>query len=196
MCKLIRLIDDSIVDFLVRDVEDVGQCNDHLQNSAPYSFHYCEFHCSRACFSEQGSYGLVCVEPLYYGQQVVLYGGKRSASNLGCKIPCLAFAKSEKALAVLEDDFQRPSLGINPVGLEEVKRQVCRDKSVPGSLLPGLAEISIIDNQAGGAILVVTANTYLGPELQCEMIKQLAPVNPVILGETVEHVFPATNHAA
>jgi hypothetical protein len=103
MGKLFRFIDYSVVDFLICDVEDAGHGNDHLHNCAPNSFHYCQFHCSGAGFSEQGSYSFICIKPLYDGQKVVLYSGKRSACNLGCKIPRLTLAESQQALAVLED---------------------------------------------------------------------------------------------
>lgn len=390
MGKLFRLIDYSVVDFLICDVEDAGHGNDHLHNCAPNSFHYCQFHCSGAGFSEQGSYSFICIKPPYDGQKVVLYSGKRSACNLGCKIPRLTLAESQQALAVLEHDFQRPSLGINPVGFEELQLKVCGDQSVPCALpaasyeekadlgvrkddishgvvafelaavpdllpslkkfdkcggskviafktvfgasllanlnhtevvtadmpacgepyyisagkpavsqnvaethtfpygapyhvngkfdlaltvfvdtfldgsvfraclavssgkflcrhtevaflaglaqqgevkhhlayavsdgkrkgletkdglvlnmredtthkfetLPGLAEISIIDYQAGGAVLVVAADTYPGPQLKGKVVQQLAPVDSGILDETVEHVFSTANHAA
>jgi hypothetical protein len=62
--------------------------------------------------------------------------------------------------------------------------------------LSRLAEIRVIDNQAGGAPLVVAANTDLIPELHVEMVKQFAPIDSVILGKTVEHIFSATHHAA
>lgn len=81
MGKLFRLIDYSVVDFLICDVEDAGHGNDHLHNCAPNSFHYCQFHCSGAGFSEQGSYSFICIKPLYDGQKVVLYSGKRSAGK-------------------------------------------------------------------------------------------------------------------
>lgn len=135
MCKFLGLVDNSIIDVLVRKVEDTCQCYHHFENCAPDSFCNSELHSSGACFPEQGSNRLVGVESLDDGKQVVLYGGKRSACDLGSEIPSLALAESQQALAVLEDDLQGPSLGINPVCLKEVKGPVCRDESVPGPLL-------------------------------------------------------------
>ena len=134
MCKFLRLVDDSIVNLFVRKVKDVSECYHHFENRPPDSFCDCEFHSPRACFPEQCADGLVRIEPLDYGKQIVLYCGQRGACNLGCEIPRLALAESKKGLAVLEDDFQSPPLGINPVCIEEVKRHVRGYESVPGTL--------------------------------------------------------------
>ena len=134
MCKFLRLVDDSIVNLFVRKVKDVSECYHHFENRTPDSFCDCEFHSPRACFPEQCADGLVRIETLDYGKQIVLYCGQRGACNLGCEIPRLALAESKKGLAVLEDDFQSPPLGINPVCIEEVKRHVRGYESVPGTL--------------------------------------------------------------
>ena len=197
MGKLFRLIDYSVVDFLICDVEDAGHGNDHLHNCAPNSFHYCQFHCSGAGFSEQGSYSFICIKPLYDGQKVVLYSGKRSACNLGCKIPRLTLAESQQGevkhhLAYAVSDGKRKGLETKD-GLVLNMRE---DTTHKFETLPGLAEISIIDYQAGGAVLVVAADTYPGPQLKGKVVQQLAPVDSGILDETVEHVFSTANHAA
>ena len=62
-------------------------------------------------------------------------------------------------------------------------------------LLACLTEVRIIDYQAGGTFLVVTANTDLVPKLKCDLIQNPAPVSPGIPGETVEHILTATDDA-
>lgn len=390
MGKFVRLVNDSIIDVFFLKIEDISHCYYHFENYAPNSFDDSELHCSGTGFPKQCSNSFIGIEAFDDRQEVVLYCYKRCTRNLGCEVPCLAFSESQHTLAVLEDDLQSPSLGVNPVCFKEVKREVCGDESVPLSLFaasekekthPGvsendiscsiiafefaavfdllsclqqldkrrsckifpfktvfgaalfsdldhskvvasntaavykfynlragepavgqnvaetdtflystlnhvngkcnlaeavffnalpygsffrtrltvsgckltcchaevvllprlahqckiqhhlayavcdgkrqslkakyrlvfdmreyaphefkalsrLAEIRVIDNQAGGAPLVIAANTDLVPELHVEMVKQFAPIDSVILGKTVEHIFSATHHAA
>ena len=54
----------------------------------------------------------------------------------------------------------------------------------------------IINHQAGVNGLVVTAHSYLCPQLGVDMVHELSPVGTCIIEELVEDILPATKLAA
>ncbi len=62
--------------------------------------------------------------------------------------------------------------------------------------LAGLGEVCVVNHQAGRPILVVGPDFYAGPELDVDMVHELAPVDAHITKEAIEHILLAAHKAA
>ena len=124
-----------------------GIGRDHLcdfQDGVQYQFPYpvrCGQLESASCgFTEECSDGLVGLKPFYRAKYVVLHHGQREAGNLCREVYALTSAEVEQLLAVVICHLGSPAGSIRPVCLEEVKRDICGEQSVPLSLPASLRE--------------------------------------------------------
>ena len=135
MSEFIRPTKDRLHDLIVSKSEDVSDGYYRVHDDSPYSFCDSEFKGILLHLPEQSPDGLVVIEPLDKGEDVVLQCHDGSMRYLLRKVLGLALPHTEKTLALLEDDLLGPSLGVNPVGLEEVELGVRGEKSVPVAVL-------------------------------------------------------------
>ena len=135
MCKLIRLFHDHLEYFFVRKSEDGCKRYDRFHDELPDSLRYSEFNGFFLNLSEQPSDGFIVIKPLYKREDVVLQGDDGGVGDLLCKVLGLTLAQAKQSLALLKDDFLRPSLGVDPVCLEEVQSGVRGDESAPLPML-------------------------------------------------------------
>lgn len=141
MSKFIRLTNRYIDNLIVRKSEEVGNGYDSIHDDLPYPFGNGEFKRILRDFLEKTSYSLVSPESLHHGEYVVLHCSNRSVGNLLSKVLCLTLAHSEQSLALLENHLDRPSHGVYPVSLKEVKLCVCSNEATPfTSLAPAYEE--------------------------------------------------------
>ena len=106
-----------------------------FENRLPDSFADGQFLAVQVHLSEEFSNSLIVRESLHGRENVVLDRHEGRTGNLCGKVCRLAFAKSEQALAFLEDDFLGPASGVNPVCFEESQREVSREQSAPWATL-------------------------------------------------------------
>ena len=157
-----------------RSKQFTGIGRDHLcdfQNCVQYQFPYpvrCGQLESTSCgFTEECSSGLVCLKPLHRAKYVILHHGQRKAGNLCREVYALTSAEVEQLLAVVICHLGSPAGSIRPVCLEEVKRDICGEQSVPLSLPASLRE-----EQTHGSSCKLHIYRTIG-----------APERPVMLGE-------------
>ena len=135
MSKFIRAANCHFQHLLVGKSEEVGDGYDRLHDNFPYSLCNGEFKGVFLHLPEQPSDGLIVIEPLDNGEDVILQGHDGSMCDLLREFPGLALSHSEQSLALLENHLQGPSLGVNPVGFEEVKPGVRGDEPAPCAVL-------------------------------------------------------------
>ena len=140
MREFVRPIHKHIKDLFILDIEAVCDFADNLKYHIPDSLSESEFHATLGSIHEESSNGFVVGETLSSGEYVVLHGRDGGHRNLRGEVPHLVLAQSEVSLTLLEDDFQGPTSGVNPVGFEEVELPVCGNESVPLAPLVTLAE--------------------------------------------------------
>ena len=90
--------------------------------------------------SEEFANSFVVHESLHGREDVILERHEGRTCNLCSEVGRLAFPQSEQALAFLEDDLLRPASGVNPVCIEESKREVSREQSAPWTTLAATNE--------------------------------------------------------
>ena len=138
MGKLIRFINQGIKHFFIIDGEHLGDCCHEFKNRLPDSFADSQFMAVQIHLSEEFADSLVVHETLHDREDVVLECHEGCACNLSGKVGRLAFPQPEQSLALLEDDLLGPASGVDSVCLEETKRKVCGEQSVPwASLVTG-----------------------------------------------------------
>ena len=135
MSKFIRAANCHFQHLLVGKSEEVGDGYNRLHDNFPYSLCNGEFKGVFLHIPEQPSDGLIVIEPLDNGEDVILQGHDGSMCDLLREVPGLALSHSEQSLALLENHLQGPSLGVNPVGFEEVKPGVRGDDPAPCAVL-------------------------------------------------------------
>ena len=140
MTEFVRPIQERIEDILVLDIEALCDFADNLQYHIPDSLSESKLHATHSSILEESANGLVVGETSCRREQIVLHGCDGSHSNLRGEVAHLVLSQSEVPFIFLKDDFQRPTLGVNPVSLEEVYLAVGGDESVPFSPLAALAE--------------------------------------------------------
>ena len=140
MTEFVRPIYEHVEDLFILDVEALCNFAYELEYYIPDSLSESEFHATFGSILEESSDCLIVREPSGGGEQVVLHGGDGSHSYLRGEVAHLVLAQAEVLLALLEYDFQGPSHGVNPVGLDEVKLAVGCDETVPLCPLVALAE--------------------------------------------------------
>ena len=111
MTEFVRPIQERIEDFLILDIEALCNHADHLKYHIPDSLSESELHAALDSITEESAHSPVVREALGGGEQIVLQS--RAAH--------LVLSESQVLLALLEYDFQRPTSGVNPVGLEEIE---------------------------------------------------------------------------
>ena len=131
MTEFVRPIQESIEDILILDIETLCDFADHLKHNVPDSLSESELHATLGSILEESADGLVVGEPPGGREQVVLHGRDYSHGNLRGEVlgrakrqsraAHLVLSESQVLLALLEYDFQRPTSGVNPVGLEEIE---------------------------------------------------------------------------
>ena len=131
MLHLLFPVDYNLIDVFISQSEEFCNRNDQLLHGLPYPFRNGQFQGILGYFFEKLSHGFVCGKPFHKGENVVLQSRQGCRCNLRGKIVCLAFAQSQQPFGFLENDFQGPSLGINPVGFEEFELDVRSHQSVP-----------------------------------------------------------------
>ena len=140
MTEFVRPVHEHIKDLIILDIEAFCDFADNLKYHIPDSLSESKFHATLSSIHEESSNGFVVGEAFSSGEDVVLHGRDGGHRNLRGEVPHLVLAQSEIPLTLLEDDFQRPTSGVNPVGFEEVELPVCGNESVPLAPLVTLAE--------------------------------------------------------
>ena len=140
MTEFVRPIQERIEDLLVLDIEALCDFADNLQYHIPDSLSESKLHATHSSILKESANGLVVGEASCCREQVVLHGRDGSHGNLRGEVAHLVLSQTEVSLTFLKDDFQRPTLGVNPVSLEEVQLAVGGDEPVPFSPLAALAE--------------------------------------------------------
>ena len=131
MIDFIRAATSHIQHLLDGKSEEVCDGYDRLHDDFPYSLCNGEFKGVLLHLPEQPADGLIVIEPLDKGEYVVLQGHYGSMGDLLREVLRLTLSHPEKPLALLEDHLLGPSLGVNPVGLKEVKPCVRCDEPAP-----------------------------------------------------------------
>ena len=131
MTEFVRPIQERIEDFLILDIEALCNHADHLKYHIPDSLSESELHAALDSIIEESAHSLVVREALGGGEQIVLHGRDYSHGNLRGEVlgrakrqsraAHLVLSESQVLLALLEYDFQRPTSGVNPVGLVEIE---------------------------------------------------------------------------
>lgn len=174
MSKLVRFVNHSLKDFFVSNAEDSCDSSNQFQDSSPYPFADGNLMAVLVCQSEEFADSLVCHEPLYNREYVVLQCNKRCTGNLGGKVVGLAFAKPKQSLALLEYDFQGPSSGIDLIGLEEAKFKVSAKQSAPRvTLASAYKEESYASISKDDVCTHIPALELTGILLLAPLVKQL-----------------------
>lgn len=135
MSQLIRMIDNSIIDFFVQQAEDRGYCRDQFLKNSPYLLGNGELDCLFGNIPKESSDCLVVAEAFCDRKDVVLYAAQCGGGNLRGEAGALAFAETKICLAVLEHYFKGPSSGICLPCLEEIHFGVGCKQSVPFAAL-------------------------------------------------------------
>ena len=140
MIEFVRLVEEQVEDLLVLDVEAFRDYADEFKQHTPDSLREGEFHAVHGGILEESADGLVVGEAPGGGEQVVLQGRDGGHCHLRGEVAHLVLAQPEVLLALLEDDLQRPSHGVDLVGLEEAELGVCGDEPVPLAALAAPGE--------------------------------------------------------
>ena len=140
MTEFVRPVHEHIKDLFILDIEAFCDFADNLKYHIPDSLSESKFHATLGSIHKESSNGFVVGETLSRGENVVLHGCDSSHCNLRGEVPHLVLAQSEASLTLLKDDFQGPTPGLHPIGLEEVELPVCGNESVPLAPLVTLAE--------------------------------------------------------
>ena len=131
MVKFIRAANSHIQHLLIGKFEEVCDGYDRLHDDFPYYLSNGEFKGVHLHLPEQPTDGLIVIEPFDKGEYVILQGHYGSVGDLLRKVLRLALSHPEKPLALLGNHLLGPSLGVNPVSLEEVKPGVRGDEPAP-----------------------------------------------------------------
>ena len=131
MGKFIRFINQGIKHFFIIDGEYLGDGCNEFKNRLPDSFTDSQLVAVKSHMSEEFAYGLVVHETFHGREYVVLESHEGCAGYLCSKVGRLALAKAEQSFTLLEDDLLGPASGVDSVCLEETKRKVCGEQSVP-----------------------------------------------------------------
>ncbi len=131
MSKFIRVANCHFKHLLVGKSEEVSDGYDRLHENFPYSLSHSEIKGVHLHHPEQPTNGLIIIESLDKGENVILQGHDGSVCDLLREVLGLALSHSEQSHALLEDHIQGPSLGVNTVGHEEVNPGVRGDDSAP-----------------------------------------------------------------
>ena len=140
MLKFIRTVDKSLEDFLILDLKTLGNLVDNVNDHSPDAFRYGKLRRVSCHFTEESADSFIGREASGRSKYVILHGSNSGTCNLGSKVAHLILAKSEIPFAVLEHDFQRPTHGIDVVGLLEFKLGVGCNQCVPVRLLISLCK--------------------------------------------------------
>ena len=62
--------------------------------------------------------------------------------------------------------------------------------------LAGLGEVGVVNHQVGRPLLVVVADFNASPQLDIDMVHELAPVDAHVSKGAVEHILLAAHEAA
>ena len=135
MSKFIRLVNHSLKDIFISNVEDFSNSSHQFEDCPPNPFTDCDFEAILGCLSEELTNCLVSFKALDHREHIVLQGYQGCACNLSSEVAALTFAKAKQTLALFEDYFQRPSPGIDLVGFKESKPQVSTKQSAPWATL-------------------------------------------------------------
>ena len=140
MTEFVRPIHERIEDFFILDIEALCNHADYLKYHIPDSLSESELHATFDSIIEESAHSLVVREALGGGEQIVLHGRDCSHGNLRGEVAHLVLSESQVLLALLEYDFQRPTSGVNPIGLEEIELAIGGNESVPLATLVSLGE--------------------------------------------------------
>ena len=140
MTEFVRPIHKHIKDLFILDIEALYDFSYNLMYYIPDSLRESKFHAPFGSIHKESSNGFMVGEAFSRGEDVVLHGRDGGHCYLRGEVPHLVLAQSEVLLALLEDDFQGPTSGVNPVGFKEVKLAIGGNESVPLSPLVTLAE--------------------------------------------------------
>ena len=179
MTEFVGPIHKHIEDLFILDVEALCYLADKLKHHIPDSLSESKFHAALDSIIEESANGLVIRETSGDGEKIVLHGCDGSHGNLRGEVPHLVLSESEVLFAVLKDDLQGPTHGVDPVGFQEVNLSVGGNQPVPLAPFVALAEEQADiasgkghvhgDMVTAKATAVITALLWL-VEKSCELI--------------------------
>ncbi len=138
MSQLIRLVNHCIKDLFILNGEDLGNDCDQLKDDSPNTICDGELHSFPLYFLKDASNGFITGKPFCKGKYVILQRRYGCSGNLSSKILRLTFSQSQQAFGLFEQNFQRPTHGINLIGCKEIQRLIGCYQSIPGSLFVSL----------------------------------------------------------
>ena len=134
MSQLFGFIDNDLIDFFIRESEELRNFGDDFLQITPYLLGHAQLHGFFGDLPEEATDCFIITEAPGHRKDVISDGADGCVGNLGGKVGALAFTKTQILLAVLYDHFQAPSSGIEFPCLEEVQRGVGGEQTVPLAL--------------------------------------------------------------
>jgi len=129
MSEFIRFINHNIQNFIISQIEKIGNSYDNFLQSSPNSLRDGKFQRILCSLFKEFSNGFVCRKSFDQRKDIVLQYHNRGCRNLRSKVVGLTFTKAKKPLAFLEDYFQGPSLGVNFVCFKELQLRIRCDST-------------------------------------------------------------------
>ena len=134
MSQLFGFIDKGLIDFFIKESEELCYLRDYFLKVAPDLLSHAQLDGFFGDFPEETADCFVITEASGHRKDVISDGADGCVGNLGGKVGALAFTKTQILLAVLYDHLQAPSSGVEFPGPEEIKRGVCCEQTIPLAL--------------------------------------------------------------
>lgn len=135
MREFVRIFDDCFNSLVIADFKCLCNHGGYLAYDIPDSLTNGQFHSILTNIFEKSANGLVVGETSGCGKYVVLQEHYGRVGNLCGEVSGLAFPKSEILLTILENNFDRPTHGVNLIGFVEPKVCIGGKHSTPWGAL-------------------------------------------------------------
>jgi len=132
-----------------------------IQYKFPYFVRYGQFERVTSGFCKKFADGFVRFKSFYCAEDVVLHHRECYVCNLCGEVDGPASAEAKQAFTVMVSDFSYPAPAIQAVSLKETQRCICRQQTIPLSLVPSLAEVKA-NGRAGKFDINHTVCTFEG----------------------------------
>src|SRR5574344_168775 len=139
--KLIITIKQSIKQFTGIGRYQFSYFQDGIQYKFPYFVRYGQFERVASDFCKKFANGFVGFKTFHCAEDVVLHHRECYVCNLCGEVYRLASAEAKRTLAVAIGDLRCPAPAIQAVSLKETQCCICRQQTVPLSLVSPFAEI-------------------------------------------------------
>src|SRR5574344_948249 len=139
--KLIITIKQSIKQFTGIGRYQFRYFQDGIQYKFPYFVRYGQFESVTSGFCKKFADGLVRFKPFYCAEDVVLHHSECYVCTLCGEVDRLASAEVKQSFTVMISDLSYPAPAIQAVSLKETQRCICRQQTIPLSLVSTLAEV-------------------------------------------------------